>query len=532
MHVAAEEQGVVLLGKAPGPFLDGRLDRQHVVHRRRQVAQLGQQLGLAVGREFATQLGHHHRQQEQRRQLGGECLGRGHADFRAGPGQEAQLAGADQGGFGHVADRQGVGHALALGVLQRGQRVGGLARLRDGDDQRVFLRNRVAVAVFAGDLHVGRDAGDRFEPVFGDEAGVVAGAAGQDQDAADAPEDGFGFGAEQACLQRAGVLDHFQRVADGTGLLEDFLLHVVVVGAQLDGIGRQLALDHRTLDGLAGLVTDLVAPGRQGDEITFFEIHDVPGDLQQGRGVGGQEVLALAGALAADAQQQRRATAGADDGAGFPAADDGQRVGTMQAGDGRRHGIGQRQAGERQRMHQVGHHLGVGLRVEGVALALEFGAQFFVVLDDAVVDDADVEPLRARDVGVGVAFVDATVGGPTGVGDAGRGIGVRFLGAGFQLGDPADGTDTAHRAVIGQQGDAGRVIATVFELAQPFDQDGDDIALCCGANDSTHRSFSASGMRPARRRDGRCSGDRCPDDAGAAGVRVPIRGQGPSGQPG
>jgi hypothetical protein len=88
-------------------------------------------------------------------------------------------------------------HAQAARVLQRGQGVGGFAGLRDGDDQGVRVRHAVAVAVFAGDLDVHRQLGHRFDPVLGGQAGVVAGAAGQDQHAVDFLEDAEGLVAEQ-----------------------------------------------------------------------------------------------------------------------------------------------------------------------------------------------------------------------------------------------------------------------------------------------------------------------------------------------
>ena len=41
-----------------------------------------------------------------------------------------------------------------------------------------------------------------------------------------------------------------------------------------------------------------------------------------------------------------------------------------------------------------------------------------------------------------------------------------------------------------QHGDAGRVVAAVLEAAQAFDQDGNDVAISDGADDSAH------GLRP------------------------------------
>jgi hypothetical protein len=97
---------------------------------------------------------------EQRDQLGGEGLGRGHADLGAGAGVEHQLAGARDRAFRHVADRQRVLLAQRLGVFQRLHRVQGFAGLRDGDDQVLRVGHDLAVAVFAGDVDRARHAGD------------------------------------------------------------------------------------------------------------------------------------------------------------------------------------------------------------------------------------------------------------------------------------------------------------------------------------------------------------------------------------
>jgi hypothetical protein len=89
--------------------------------------------GLLV--ETAAHLGEDQGQQIERGELGGEGLGRGNADFRTGAGDETQAVLSHQRRLGNVADAQRALHAERLGMLQRGQGVGGFARLRDGHDQ-------------------------------------------------------------------------------------------------------------------------------------------------------------------------------------------------------------------------------------------------------------------------------------------------------------------------------------------------------------------------------------------------------------
>src|SRR5262249_42174311 len=68
-------------------------------------------------------------------------------------------------------------------LAQRGQRVGSFAGLRDCGDDRVAVQRRVAVAELAGVLDLDGDAGKLLEEVFADEGGVVARAAGGEDEA-------------------------------------------------------------------------------------------------------------------------------------------------------------------------------------------------------------------------------------------------------------------------------------------------------------------------------------------------------------
>ena len=55
---------------------------------------------------------------------------------------------------------------LRLGVAQRRQRVGGLARLRDEDRQIALAQRRLAIAEFGGDIDLDRQPREALEPVF------------------------------------------------------------------------------------------------------------------------------------------------------------------------------------------------------------------------------------------------------------------------------------------------------------------------------------------------------------------------------
>ncbi len=177
-------------------------------------------------------------EQEERGELRGECLGGGDADLRAGVGVDGAVRFARDHGADHVADGHGLG-AERDHLALRGEGVGGLAGLRDEQAQGIAIRDGVAIAVFAGVVDIDGHAGEALDHVFAGEGGVPAGAAGGDVDAGGRgqlfvvdvhfAEEDFA-GVERETAERG--------VADGAGLLPDFLEHEVLVAAlfRLDGV--------------------------------------------------------------------------------------------------------------------------------------------------------------------------------------------------------------------------------------------------------------------------------------------------------
>ena len=133
-------------------------------------------------------------------------------------------------------------------------------------------------------------------------------------------------------------------------------------------------------------------------------------------------------------------------------------------------------------MNQMGNHFGVGFRIKAVAEALQFLAQGDVVLDDAVVHDADGFDRLVR---MRVGFARRAVGSPSGMGDAGlAGHGLGFKPR-LQLANLAHRARAAQVAIV-VDGQSGGVITPVLQGAQAGQQDRHDITLGSGGNDSTH----------------------------------------------
>ena len=104
----------------------------------------------------AAHLGQLQREEVERDELRRERLGRGDADLRTGVRVDRAFGFARGHAADHVADREAA-RALALGLAQRRQRVGGLARLRDRDGQRLVVDDRIAIAVLGAVVHLDRD---------------------------------------------------------------------------------------------------------------------------------------------------------------------------------------------------------------------------------------------------------------------------------------------------------------------------------------------------------------------------------------
>ncbi len=260
-----------------------------------------------------------------RDELGRERLRRRDADFGAGAREIRERRLAHHRARGNVADRERMRVAKRLRVLQCGEGVGRLARLRDDDDECVRVRHAVAIAVFARDFHVARNACERFDPLLRHQRRIVAGAAREHEHAVDLPEDLLRVGSEHVGVDDAEALE---RVGDRARLLEDLLLHEMAVRSELDGIARGFDVDDRPLDRIAVHVVDRIGLAAHVGDVALFEVDDATRDRQQRRRIGREKVIAVA-----QADHQRASCPRADHAAGLARRDHGDRVGAVEFGD-------------------------------------------------------------------------------------------------------------------------------------------------------------------------------------------------------
>ena len=311
---------------------------------------------------------------------------------------------------------------------------------------------------------------------------MVAGAAGDDLDRHD-PREQVGSLGSESLLEHAPACHAFlQGLCHGARLFVDLLLHVVAEGALLHGVRGQLALADRAMHVTIFAVVDVHADSGDTGGVAFLQ-EDEPARHRQERGdVGRDEVLADA-----EPDHDRAALAGDHDTVGIGPADDGERIGALQSGDGLLHGVEQVFGVVERRTDQVGDDLRVRLGAELAPCLGELVPQGFEVFDDAVVDQRHV---LARHVRVRVALAGDAMRRPSGVSDA--------AGSAQRLGRERVGEDPhlalgpvpPDASVDPEDGDAGGVVSTVFEAPQALHQDRDDVALSDRSDDSTHAGYS------------------------------------------
>ena len=467
VDAAAQVEPILALDVALGEFADGIRHGQDALDLGRDRVELAEQIGGALGGQVAA-AAHVDGQQRQHGDLAGKCLGAGHADLRADVQVHAGVGLTRDARSHHVDDAQG-GGALELQFAQRGHRIGGLPRLAEHDAERVALNDRIAVAQFAGVLHLGRHARQFLEQVLADQAGVPGGAAAGQDHALEAGQFAFAVGeAAQHHLALGEVDAPAQRVAQRRGLLVNLLAHVVAVAVELDFLqphleGADALAERDVVDG-----GDAQAVAGQQRDLVVVQVDDLARMLDYRRAVRGHHMLAVA-----DADQERAAAARGDELVGIVAAQHQQAEGAAYVVQGAPHGREQVArlavaAVVVEESDELREGLGVGVADRIDALLGEEGADRPVVLDDAVVHHGDG---AARiEVGMGVALRGGAVRGPAGMRDAG--------GAGWVLGGHRAGqiVDLAHRAMPVQHAVfvegryARRVIAPVFQAPQRGNQ--------------------------------------------------------------
>ena len=198
--------------------------------------------------------------------------------------------------------------------------------------------------------------------------------------------------------------------------------------------------------------------------------------MQQGGSIGGG-----IGAFARYAKQQGRTFARHNEPIRFRFACNCQRVGSLQLSDGRARGGKKVRCFSQFEGNQVRHHLGIRIRSEDEALALQPNPQGFVILDDAVMYDSQ----SAGNMRMRVTFARHAVRRPTRMRNTSVSLGFGLFGLRRQFSHPAHGAQTLQPPFANQR-QSGRIVAAIFKPAQPMQENGNDVAVRDRRDDATH----------------------------------------------
>ena len=198
--------------------------------------------------------------------------------------------------------------------------------------------------------------------------------------------------------------------------------------------------------------------------------------------------------------RQRRALAGRHDQVVLALEEKGERKGALEPVERLERGLDRAGALGHVMFGQQGDGFGVGVGPGLDPRLGQFGAQFAVVFDDAVVDHGDATGL----MGVGVVHRGRAVGGPAGVPDTGL-PGQRVVHQQIaEIDQLAHGAAAVQPAVI-HRGDAGAVIAAIFQPLERLHQDRGGFVLAQYADNAAHqfcpfclRAFFARSMSISR----------------------------------
>ena len=200
-----------------------------------------------------------------------------------------------------------------------------------------------------------------------------------------------------------------ERMATGCSCIS--LSHEVLVAALLGRLDRPVDARDRPLLHDPGEVGHAHRVGVQVRHVPLLEEDDPTGMAEHRGDIGREQVLALA-----EADDEGHVVARPDEPVGLAPVEDRDGIGAVRLAQRGPQRV--RDVARVRLLHEMGEHLGVGLRAEPVAPREEPVAEVPEVLDDAVVDDRDLA--RAVGVGVGVEVVRATVRRPAGMGEADR----------------------------------------------------------------------------------------------------------------
>ena len=476
VQAPAQEEGIFPVGIVVGIHLNLIHMVQDVMHPFRHFQDGLDQLVQPFIAQLAHQMGDVHGKQQHDNQLGGISFGGGHGDFRTGVGVYHLVGFPGDGGTHHVGHGHGPGPP-PFSLLQGFQGIAGLAALAHHDAHAVFVDDRVPIPEFRSDVHFHRDPGHLFDVILAHDARMISRAAGYNEDLLQVLE-GFCSPVQFTERDLVAVPAHPapQGIPDRLGLFVDFLQHEVFEAALFSCFSIPVHPEHFLVDLLPVQVFDRHLVRFHNGHFPIAENVGVTGLVDDGRDIGSDVVLSLA-----QTDDQRVVLLGADQLAGVLGAQEHQGIGPL---DGVQHlpdrafKVPVPQVG-----HQMGHDFRIRFGQEMMTLLQQCLFQGHVVFDDPVMHHGKLAAFVHMGMGIDVAGF--SVGGPPGVTDADGTH--RFMAHDFL----PQGVQTAHAffhvdlAVV-VNGDARRIIPSIFQFAQPFHQKRRGLMTSDVTNNTAH----------------------------------------------
>ena len=451
---------------------------KHGVDLIRQISQCGGDLLDECGLQCAFQLAHVEGKEQERHELGGIGFRRSNGDLRACQCVDDIVSFTRNGGADGIRHSEAL-RAETFRFFERRQGVDGLAGLADYDAEGLIGRERTAVSIFGSDLYRYRDLDEAFDVVFRDEASMVRRAAGGDQDVIDAGETFF-RPAEIVEIDRAVFIEmDLYGIVDSLWLFIDLLQHEMRVAAFFSSFCAPLDFLDLLLDRLAFGIEEGNAILLYDGQLAVVQDIDLSGMVDDGRDVGGDEILAIA-----KTDDERIVLLRADDGVRHRLIHDDEAVGAFD------HGKDLADGGEEVSVihlfEKVCHDFGVGIRLEDMAFVDQLLLERHVVFDDAIVYDDEMIMAVAMRMGIPIRWL--SVRRPAGMPDADVSGERMRLQCGFQICQTTFFLFDRDRTFV-IDGDASRIIAAIFEASQPIDQKTGRFAAAHITYNTTHTVF-------------------------------------------
>ena len=345
----------------------------------------------------------------------------------------------------------------------------------------MLIDNRVTIAELRGDVYLDEDARQLLDVVFADKPRVICRTAGDDVDLIERVQIvriPCEFFKGDRLLVCRNALAH--RIAHSLRLLIDLLEHEVLIAALLRSLGIPRNLEHFLRNRCAQTIRHLDCVLADNGKLAVSQNIGAARPRNDGGNIGCDEILSLA-----KSDDERIVLLRAEQHIRMSAAHERERVRPLDPLQNHAHCGDEIPAVDL--FQEVCDNFRIRLGLEDMPLCNQFFLQRKIVLDNAVVHDGKIAvTVRMR---MGVDIRRTAVRCPARMSDAEAALWHISLDLIAQRGKTSHALLHANLAVA-IDGDARRVVATVFQLRQTIQQELCRLTIPDITNNSTHKNTS------------------------------------------